>query len=87
MTVFDEDAWSFEPSDYSVGIFGEAWVHETCTAEEYDEGCTADSRFTDRVVRKGAVYATEIVTVSCHDCSTSMSFDHEVLMGFEHEVG
>ena len=31
------EGWSYEGPDPSVGIFGEAFVHETCTLEDVQE--------------------------------------------------
>lgn len=85
-TLYDETQWEVEPADYSVGIFGDTWVHETCP-KEYDEGVQMESTLAGRFVEKGAVYADETTTLTCLDCGATTSFTGRTLIGFEGEQG
>lgn len=80
-TVYDSDHWSVDPPDESVGIFGTAWSHESCT-REYDNGVDfTEEMFGPEV--KG--YVKTKCTLRCLDCGTVTTFESDVFVGFPEE--
>jgi hypothetical protein len=80
--VWDHTAWSVEPPDESVGIFGFAWCHETCP-REYDQGVEMTEHMHGEANEKG--YVANTVHLHCLDCDATTQFESDVFVGFPEE--
>jgi len=81
-TLIAPDGWALDPSDPSVGIFEEGWIHDVCPSTdedlEYAEVTERHRRFEGSGFNRVAV---TIVTLRCPCCGESTSFDRSDYVG------
>lgn len=78
MTSFEPEGWIHEDGDPDVGIFGDAWYHDACTAQvdEYQDAET----FVIAHVRLNDMNVRTVTRLVCQDCAAEVEVTEDDFM-------